>query len=935
MKIRTKLVFISTVLVAVYGLGLMGVLAYLIATHFLNVERAFALRDVERVTQSVQRETEALGTLVEDWAYWDDLWNYTKGGNSAFEQGNLNKESFSNVHLAFIAIYDADGERSFAKEFDPEKGLLDCGYFPLKAPQEGLPEFKTASSGILHTPSGLMLAYSSKIYKSDHSGPSGGILIMGRRLDEALLKALSRQTGVPFVSVLSGHPTPEIPTGDLPKDGTLIRPDPGGKVIHGFHVFRTTNGVPALIVRTTTERLIAQAGASIDASIVIYSLLLAGFVWAVTWISFRRWISRPLLRFESSLAALDLDDRGPQASDCFGTLPVSQDEMGHITGVLKGMYERMQASHLRAKHLNEYLESEVEARTEALVKAHQRLVLYGKVLESTSEGMVVTDTYGTILEVNDAMCKQSGYSREEMIGQNPRILKSARHGPEFYQQMWSALLSIGYWSGEIWNRKPGGEIYPKWMTINAIVSPTGKPTHYVGLSIDISAIKSAEERLHHMAYYDQLTGLPNRAMFNDRLRRTVIRTQRKHLLSALLFLDLDRFKNINDTLGHKVGDSLLVRVAERIKVRMRETDTVCRMGGDEFTVILGEIAHLEDAGQVASELLDSLTKRFDIEGTEIYVGASIGIALCPMDGQDEETLIKKADTAMYAAKEAGRCTFRFASGELDAASRKRMELESKLHGALERKEMVLFFQPQIRTEEASPACASGMVGAEALIRWIPEPGVMLGPTTFIGIAEDAGLISQIGEWVIREACRQAKRWCEAGLDLSVSVNVSVRQFEDDRLPGIVRSALEETALPSRLLRLEITESAFMRNMDKVIGVMDELRNLGVLFAIDDFGTGFSSLQYIKCLPAHCLKIDKAFVSGVAANLSDAEIVSAIIAMARAFGLKSTAEGVETEDQLKELKDRGCDEVQGYLLARPMPADDFLDFATRADVVKVT
>jgi diguanylate cyclase (GGDEF)-like protein/PAS domain S-box-containing protein len=568
----------------------------------------------------------------------------------------------------------------------------------------------------------------------------------------------------------------------------------------------------------------------------------------------------------------------------------------------------------------------VEARTEALIRAHQRLLLYGKILENTSEGMVITDLAGTIIEVNDAMCRQTGYAREQLIGQNPRILKSSRHGPEFYQHLWAELLGTGYWSGEIWDRKPDGGIYPKWLTINAIPTQEGTVSHYVGLSIDISAIKSAEERLHRMAYYDQLTGLPNRALFNDRLRRTVLRIQRRQLQAALLFLDLDRFKNINDTLGHTVGDALLVQVAERIRCRLRESDTVCRMGGDEFTVILSEITRLEDAGQVAGDLIEALSKRFDIEGSEIYVGASVGIALCPRDGLDEETLIKKADAAMYAAKEAGRCTFRFASGELDATSRKRMEIEARLHGAVERGEMVLHYQPLARTAEAAPGRPVGIVGAEALVRWVPEPGVVIGPGTFIQIAEDAGLIGELGEWVIREACRQARGWLDAGLALSVSVNVSARQFENDRLTGVVREALAMAGLPPSLLRLEITESTFMRNMDRVIGIMDGLRALGVLFSIDDFGTGFSSLQYIKCLPAQCLKIDKAFVSGVAASLSDGEVVSAIIALARAFGLKSTAEGVETEVQLRELRDRGCDEVQGYLVAKPMPAPEFLRFA---------
>lgn len=932
MRIRTKLVFLSAVLVGIYGLGLVGVLAYLVSTRFLDVERALALRDVDRIQQAIQREVDSLGTIVGDWANWDDLYRYTQDHNAVFSRANLSPEAFTTARLSLLVIYDADGRRVFAKELIPGTGVVENLRFPPTLQPGGLPDFRPTPSGILQTPTGLMLVLSSKVFRSDRTGPPRGLLVMGRRLDEELLRMLSRQAGVPLRWSLPTEAQAGFPPMETLGEGSLIQEDPNGRQLHGFRLLRTTAGAPAILVRTTTERPIAQAGRPIAASIGLYSLFLAGFVWGVTWLAFQRWISRPLARVEAALNTLDLDGVNVQARDPFRALPVSGNEMGHIASVLQEMNARMQDSHRRALHLNERLESEVEARTADLMKAHQQLILYGKVLASTNEGMLVTDTAGTILDVNEAMCVQSGFTRQELIGQNPRILKSSRHGAEFYQHLWSTLLSTGNWSGEIWDRKPTGEIYPKWLTISTIFDSAGRPSHYVGLSIDISAIKSAEERLHHMAYYDQLTGLPNRSLFTDRLRRSILRTQRKRLLSALLFLDLDRFKNINDTLGHTVGDTLLVRVSERIKARLRESDTVCRMGGDEFTVILSEITRLEDAGQVAADLIESLTKRFDVEGHEIYVGASIGIALCPLDGQDEETLVKKADAAMYAAKEAGRCTFRFASGELDAVSRKRMEIESKLHGALERDEMVLYLQPIVLSGEAEGGRSSGLVGAEALIRWIPEPGVMLGPGTFIEIAEDAGLISQLGEWVIREACRQAKRWQEAGLELTVSVNVSARQFEEDRLPRVVRAALAENGLPPHYLRLEVTESAFMRNMDKVVGIMDELRSLGVFFAIDDFGTGYSSLQYIKCLPAHSLKIDKAFVSGVAANLSDAEIVSAIIALSRAFGLTSIAEGVETEDQLRELKERGCDEVQGYLIAKPMPADDFLDFACSASGV---
>lgn len=553
-----------------------------------------------------------------------------------------------------------------------------------------------------------------------------------------------------------------------------------------------------------------------------------------------------------------------------------------------------------------------------------RLSLTKRVIECASEAIMITDVEAKITDVNPAYEQISGYSREEVLGKTPSITKSGRHPPAFYQAMWQEIHKNGGWSGEIWDRRKSGEIFPKWLSISAIRDTEGKINHYVGLFRDISQQKETEEKLERLAFFDPLTQLPNRELFRDRLNREIIQARRLGIQSALFFIDLDHFKHVNDTLGHDRGDGLLVQVAERITNCLRASDTVCRLGGDEFTVILSGLKKNEDAGLIARSIIAQLQAVFHLEDQEVFVGASIGIALLPENGDDYETLTKRADVAMYRAKEAGRGVYKFFTPDMDRKNAIRLALEKDLRHAIDKGHLTVFYQPKILVENDT------IHGMEALVRWIhPEKGI-ISPADFIPLAEETGLIVPLGEWVLKESCRQLKQWWDEGLPHArVAVNLSARQFQAANLLTMIQQTLEETGLPPEGLELEITESIAMQEVEKAIETMNGLRALGCYISIDDFGTGYSSLSLLKKFPLHALKIDQSFVRDLTMDSDDAAIVASIISMARTMKLWVVAEGVETIEQVKFLKENGCHEMQGYFYSKPVPAPEFKKLLEKA------
>ncbi len=538
------------------------------------------------------------------------------------------------------------------------------------------------------------------------------------------------------------------------------------------------------------------------------------------------------------------------------------------------------------------------------------------VFTNAREGVVITDTSPRIIAVNRAFCDITGYEEHEVLGCNPSIVSSGRQSKEFYRDMWAALLDEGHWQGEVWNRRRSGEVFPQWHSISAVRDDKGKLTNYVAVFSDISQLKESEAQLERLAHYDPLTGLPNRLLVQSHLNGAIERARRLHCKVAVLFLDLDGFKRVNDSLGHSVGDELLVLIARRLRQRIRAEDMFARLGGDEFLLVLESIHHPEEAATVAQDLINLLQQPFRAgSGHELFVGASIGISLFPDDGQEMAELIRCADVAMYQAKENGRNSYHFHTKELTRAAENRQALESRLHRAITAQEFVLYYQPQVDV-------ASGRIlGFEALVRWQPESGEPVSPGVFIPLLEETGLILALGDWVLHEACRQALRWHEAGLlDVPVSVNLSPHQFQHLDVVELVRRALEHSGLPGALLELEITEGALMAQDLTTQARLSELKALGVRLAVDDFGTGYSSLAYLSRFPLDKLKIDKSFIDGLGQDERADKIVATIIAMGQGLDLQVIAEGVESAGQLQLLRGLGCDAVQGYLCGRPLPAE---------------
>ena len=550
-------------------------------------------------------------------------------------------------------------------------------------------------------------------------------------------------------------------------------------------------------------------------------------------------------------------------------------------------------------------------------RLEQQLKLDRTIIEQAEEAIVITDFEAIILDINEAYTLITGYERSEVLGKNPRINQSGRHEKPFYEEMWRQLINLGTWSGEIWDRRKNGEIFQKWLTINAIKDHNNRTVNYVGVFTDITEKKNIERKLKNLLFYDPLTKLPNRTLFHERLGQAILNSQNHDASLVLFCIDLDRFKDINDSLGHKVGDELLIQVANRIRSGVRKHDIVARLCGDEFTVILSEIKLRESISHLARRMIHLIQQPFYINDEELFVDAGIGISIYPDDGRDTDTLIKNADTALHYAKERERGSFQYFSSQMNQKLVHRIALEKHLRHALDNEEFILHYQPKYALE------SEAIVGMEALIRWQhPEEG-LISPAEFIPIAEESSVITAMGIWCLKTACRQIKDWEREGLGLyRVAVNLSSKQFQSRELLKIIQDTLEETGLAPQFLELEITESTIMEDPGHTVELLHDIRNLGVRIAIDDFGTGYSSLAYLKKFPIHTLKIDQAFIADLTKDSDDAAIVESIVSMARNLNLEVVAEGVETRDQVDFLKKIQCQEAQGYYFSKPLPPEQF-------------
>ncbi len=552
-------------------------------------------------------------------------------------------------------------------------------------------------------------------------------------------------------------------------------------------------------------------------------------------------------------------------------------------------------------------------------RADAKLRQAAMVFENTGEAVVITDANGSMVAVNRAFVEITGYSEEEALGRNPRMLHSGRQDRSFYRDMWAALATRGRWRGEVWNRRKSGEVYPEFMTIAAVRDEQGRTSHYVSVGGDISSVREVQEKLDFLVHHDALTGLPNRVLLYDRLEQVIRRAEEASSVVGLIVLDLDRFGRVNDGLGQDAGDELLRSVGHRLSGLLGVADTVARIGGDDFAIVVEDGQDAIHLAGVAQGLQDSLALPFAIGGQDVFIGGTLGISIYPLDGTDAAALLRSADVVLREAKAHAPGSFFFASADLTAALEGRLEFERALRGAVGRDELVVHYQPQVDMADRS------LVGAEALVRWQHPDRGLVAPGEFIPLAEEMGLIGVLGEWVLAESCRQLAAWQRDSLVVPrVSVNLSARQLDDADLAAMVKAALDAADIMPERLELEVTESTVMGGSTITSAVLADLRALGIDLALDDFGTGYSSLAQLRALPLRRLKIDISFVRDIGRDPAAEAIIRAIIAMAASLGLETVAEGVEREDQHEFLRDAGCDIGQGYLYGRPVPADALLE-----------
>lgn len=668
-------------------------------------------------------------------------------------------------------------------------------------------------------------------------------------------------------------------------------------------------------------------------SIVARSAVIGGitalgvFLTLGLFIRLERTLTTPLLRLTRLIKTVTQDrDYSVRATKHVN------DEVGTLVDGFNQMLAGIAARDVELERYGQSLEKQVVERTAELQEVNARLAVeleehkrteerlrqYAKVFEKTADGVIILDKDARVVAVNRSFTEVAGYAEDETFGKNPRFLQSTRHDPAFFKAMWTSILDTDHWQGEIWNRRKSGETYPAWLTISVIKDEQGQISNYIGVYSEINVLKKAHARLQHMAHHDALTGLPNRVLLGDRIEHALERARRERNAMALLFVDLDRFKYVNDTLGHQAGDQLLLKVSERLVASVRASDTVTRLGGDEFVVLLEDIEDPQkECAAVAEKVLDTLRLPITVNNQPLFIGASVGISTFPADGNDVDTLLKHADAAMYHAKAAGRNAYRFYTAELTKRAHEHLMLEHDLRLALNQGELELYYQPQIVLQTGQ------VIGAEALIRWRHPRLGLVTPASFIPYAEDTGLIEPIGAWVLQSACAQSAAWQAAGLPrLRVAVNLSAYHLDRDNLVDTITTALQETEAEPSCLELEITEGFFIKEPGKAIEVLHALKALGLTLAIDDFGTGYSSLAYLKRLPIDKLKIDGSFLSDLPHDKDDAGIVRSVIALAHGLRLSVTAEGVETRAQLNFLRLHECDDAQGHLISVPLPADEF-------------
>lgn len=898
MSISKKTVMIIGITFLCMILLLYGSARYIMLKDYTDLEDQFIHRNVQRALSAISERTEQIGSNASDWANWDDTYDFIEDGNSEYIENNIPDTTFQDLRLNLFLCVNSSGKIVFGRAFDYNNMKEIPLPYNLKnklAEDTMLWRHDSAESdisGIYVFDEGPMLLASAPIVKSDQSGPVRGALIMGRYLNATELFSLAEQTrlNINLARFDGTELAPDIKAKlESPGEDISINVQPlNGDYIYGYSLLKDVFGEPALALQVEMKREIYQQGLN-SLRLLLISLVLFVVVFGVVVV---------LLLQKNVLSRL------AKLSRSFSIISNSGDHSIRLQS--SGDDELAQL----AKAANTMLES--------LQHAHQALSdnkeRYRTLTENAYDLISEISTDGRFLYVSPNYREALGYESPEMIGK--RFIDFVY--PVDKSRISSKFSIIdGAGAKELICRmvRKNGELI--WLESSArSFSTVNGEIRIAAVSRDITEKQKYEETIRFQAFHDSLTGLPNRLLFKDRLSLALAHCKRSNNMLALIFLDLDRFKLINDTLGHEVGDKLLCQVAARLKECVREGDTVARLGGDEFTIMLPGVTNEEGAAKVAEKILECVRLPIIVDEHELYVSTSAGIALYPSDGEDSETLLKNADTAMYLSKEKNRNNYQFYTPALNQKTHERLLIENQLRRAIERKEFILHYQPKININNGE------LTGFEALVRWNhPKRGLLL-PGEFIPIAEETGMIVPLGEWVLRTACAQNKRWQDAGYTpLSVSVNLSGRQFHLQNLTELIRRILKETGLDPYWLELEITESTVMKNSEYTVETLYKLKKMGVKLSIDDFGTGYSSLGQLKRFPVDKLKIDKAFVMEIG-EIKDSEVIaSTVIALCKSLKLGVVAEGVETEVQRKFLQKHHCSEMQGFLFSRPLSSSE--------------
>jgi diguanylate cyclase (GGDEF)-like protein/PAS domain S-box-containing protein len=888
LRSRTRCVTVAALLGVVFiAWVLLGVV---LARGFTRLEERATQEAVQRSALALEAESQALATICRDWAAWDDTYRFVQDLNPSYIASTLNEETLSGLNIPLVLFVDRAG-----KIVHSARGSAEAPAVSAVQPYVGQRSRLLArclkggsAAGLLRLPHSLVMVAVHPILTSRREGPARGMLVMVRPFSHADLDRVARASSSALqYRRLDASDLPadfQVARGELRPGRTLVRPR-DENAISGYTLISDVTGAPALVLRANLDRGIHHQGRTTFVGSVLVLLVVVSLLGLAIDTVLNRAVLNRLSRLGKSVR--DIAARRDPAAR---VTVAGNDELSHLGADINGMLAA----------LGEAQESlgESEARLRSI-------------LDSVHTGFLIIDAEThVVVEANPAALQLLGAPREAVVG----TVCHAHLCPAELGQCPITDLCQELDNSERMLITANGERIPVLKTA-ALVSLGGKQ-HILESFVDITERKQAEEAIRYQAQHDGLTDLPNRAHFLERLREGLERARRDGQAVAVLFLDLDRFKTINDTLGHAIGDELLKEVAQRLADTLRGRDRVARLGGDEFAALLTDVESPEGAAVAARRILNALRAPFSIHGHELHTAASIGIGLFPRDGDDAESLLQSADVALYHAKDQGRNTFRYYDSWINVSTRERLSLENDLRRALEREELTVYYQPQVHVP------TSRIVGMEALLRWRhPELGMIL-PGIFIPIAEETGLIEPIGEWVLKQTCRQNKSWQRENLaPVMIAVNLSPVQFHQQNLVAAVRQALGESGLDPRHLQLEITESTAMRNVDFSIRLMGRLKEMGVSLCLDDFGVGYTSLIYLKQFPLDTVKIDRGFLGGPRTDDSDAAIISAIIAIAHSLGLGVIGEGIETPAQLRLLLERDCETMQGYLFGRPVPPEE--------------